>query len=148
MPSPAKQQLEVTKFCVVCGTRTTTAKSLVFPFGIDGCHYITEQQQISFDLSLFQAFSKLGHSAENSARKNKQSALLYFVAQLARCFPRYATLQLQEEAMLSYVISPNKSEGFFISILPISLFLLVLIRLTTALQQTIHHRGIFYETIS
>ena len=35
--SPAKQQRELTKFCVVYWTWTTTAIFLVFPFGIERC---------------------------------------------------------------------------------------------------------------
>ena len=35
LPSSAKQQREMTKFCVVCGTKTTTAKFWYFHLKLD-----------------------------------------------------------------------------------------------------------------
>jgi len=43
LPSSAKQDREMTKFCVVCGT---TAIFVVFAFGTECCHWIFSLSKI------------------------------------------------------------------------------------------------------
>ena len=42
LPSPANQDGEMIKFCVVRGTRTTTSNFFIFPFVIERCYFIFE----------------------------------------------------------------------------------------------------------